>query len=347
MSQEPRAPAVSIILAVYNGAATVARCLDDLLGQTYPALDLIVVDDGSIDATPQILSRYAAAWPERIRLLRQANGGAGAARAAGLGLAGGVYVTFLDGDDRTEPDLIARLVERAESTQADLTVCWFDRIDAASGKVLDVEMRHFGDEILEGARLIELAPLINTSHWNKLYRRAAIEAIPYPPLRRSADLIYYLHILPQLRRIAFVPRVLIHYQVQVGSIISTVREQAALDLVEAFRETSGRYQALAPAWREAFAYIAFIHLAVSLLYRIAYQPELDQQQWRHLVLGELDRFAPGWRRIRPFGWRWALRHGSRAVALRIVRDLHRLGLFGLFVRAYRLLIDRFKVDVKW
>ncbi len=107
-------PQVSVILAAHNAAATLDTAIDAVLGQSWRTLELIVVDDASTDATPAIAAARAMRDP-RLRLIRQArNGGAYAARNAGLAVARGAYVTLHDADDWSHPDRIARQVQFLE-----------------------------------------------------------------------------------------------------------------------------------------------------------------------------------------------------------------------------------------
>ncbi len=95
-------PLVSVVIPSYNSAATLAATLDSVIGQTWPRLEIIVVDDGSTDDTAQVLARYAP----RVRGLRQANGGLAAARNAGCAAATGTFIALLDADDLCEPERI-------------------------------------------------------------------------------------------------------------------------------------------------------------------------------------------------------------------------------------------------
>lgn len=88
-------PDFSVIIAVYNGAATLARAIDSVLAQTYPPLEIIIVDDGSTDDTAAIARRYG----EPVRYLHQDNAGVSVARNAGVRLAQGEWLAFLDADD--------------------------------------------------------------------------------------------------------------------------------------------------------------------------------------------------------------------------------------------------------
>ena len=101
------APLVSVVIPAYNAEAFLGETLDSVLAQTYPNLEIIVVDDGSTDATPQLLENYS----DRIRVLRQANAGQAAARNYGARETHGELLAFLDSDDLWDPDKITRQVD--------------------------------------------------------------------------------------------------------------------------------------------------------------------------------------------------------------------------------------------
>jgi glycosyltransferase involved in cell wall biosynthesis len=101
---------VSIVMAAYNADRCLAPALDSALAQTYPSLEIIVVDDGSTDDSPRILATYARAHPDRLRVLSQANSGQCAALNRGLAEARGNYVKFFDADDLLSPDSVATQV---------------------------------------------------------------------------------------------------------------------------------------------------------------------------------------------------------------------------------------------
>jgi glycosyltransferase involved in cell wall biosynthesis len=95
----PDPPLVSVIVPAHNAGRHVGETIDSLLAQKYPNTEVIVVDDGSTDATPEVLKRFDG----RIRCLRQANGGLGSARSAGMRVARGAYLAWLDADDLCHP----------------------------------------------------------------------------------------------------------------------------------------------------------------------------------------------------------------------------------------------------
>lgn len=99
---------VSCIVPVFNGAQYLREAVDSILAQTHRPLEMIVVDDGSSDDTPTILASYGS----QLRSLWQPNGGMTSARSRGIEAARGVFLSFLDADDRWHPEKLARQVSR-------------------------------------------------------------------------------------------------------------------------------------------------------------------------------------------------------------------------------------------
>lgn len=108
LKYDKQAPLVSIIVPVYNGEAFIRQTLQSVLNQTYRDIEVIVVDDGSSDSSARLITEH---FPD-IRIIKQSNKGAAAARNYGLNAARGVYVMSLDQDDVLRPDFIAKMAER-------------------------------------------------------------------------------------------------------------------------------------------------------------------------------------------------------------------------------------------
>lgn len=143
---ERSAPEVGVVIPMFNAAATIEETLDSVQAQTYPSLDIVVVDDGSTDGSPDLVVKRAKCDP-RLRLIRQENSGVAAARNAGVLALDCQYLAFVDADDLWAPDKIslqmAALTEAGET--AGLVYTWFALIDDRSSVVsLDKQPRFEG-----------------------------------------------------------------------------------------------------------------------------------------------------------------------------------------------------------
>lgn len=214
-------PLVSVVLPVWNGAAHLADAVDSALAQTYPALELIVVDDGSTDATPAMLDQYAAR-DSRIRILRQANGGVARARNQAIAAARGEFIAPLDADDLWHPEKIARQVQRFAQAggQTALVYCWWAWIDEDNA-VFD----HSPHWRVEG-RVFESLLQINFigSASVPMFRKRAVEqAGGYDESMRAhqaggcEDWLLALRIA-DLNEVAVVPETLLGYRRRAGSM---------------------------------------------------------------------------------------------------------------------------------
>lgn len=116
---------ISVIVPAYNVENYIGRTLDSILGQSFPDLEIIVVDDGSQDGTGAVIDRYAAAHPDRLTALHIPNGGVTNARLTGVSHARGEWIGFVDSDDVIEPDMYERLFENARKHNADISHCGY------------------------------------------------------------------------------------------------------------------------------------------------------------------------------------------------------------------------------
>lgn len=110
---------LSFVIPVYNVETYLEECLDSILCQTTDACELVLVDDGATDSSGAICDRYAERWPI-VKVVHKENGGLSSARNAGLAVAEGKYVTFVDSDDKVFPDSIAALLDWIRTEDADL-----------------------------------------------------------------------------------------------------------------------------------------------------------------------------------------------------------------------------------
>ena len=118
---------ISVIIPVYNVEKYLPTCMESVLGQTYPALEVILIDDGSTDSSGRLCDQYAAK-DSRVRVIHQKNAGAGAAKNTGLRAATGEYLAFLDSDDYLETDAYEHMVSLLEQSGAEVVQCSFRNV---------------------------------------------------------------------------------------------------------------------------------------------------------------------------------------------------------------------------
>ena len=114
-------PLISVVVPVYNSERYLHRCVDSIVSQTYPNVEILLIDDGSSDASPSICDAYAIC-NSRIKVLHKENGGVSTARNAGIDRAVGKYICFVDSDDFLPSDALAIFHKAVMCTDADLCV---------------------------------------------------------------------------------------------------------------------------------------------------------------------------------------------------------------------------------
>lgn len=208
---------ISVIIPVYNVEEYLCRCVDSVLDQTYRNTEILLVDDGSPDNCPAICDEYAR-QDARVRVLHQENKGLSGARNAGIDVAKGQWLAFVDSDDYLAPDFLERLLEACERTGSDLSVC---RWEYVRGEKIPEhgtgETRVYtGREMLANLYLPDGAYFVVA--WNKLYRRELFEEIRYPLGRIHEDEATTYRIYDKVRKAAYVDRSLYGYFVTPVSI---------------------------------------------------------------------------------------------------------------------------------
>ena len=113
---------VSVIIPIYGVEQYLDRCVRSVVNQSYAHLEIILVDDGSTDRCPAMCDAWANK-DSRIQVIHKPNGGLSSARNAGLDMATGEFIAFVDSDDYVEPDYIATMIDAAQKNHADLVMC--------------------------------------------------------------------------------------------------------------------------------------------------------------------------------------------------------------------------------
>lgn len=166
---------VSVIIPVYNTEALLPRCLESVVAQTLSDIEIICVDDGSTDGSLRVLNEWAAR-DSRIRVIHQSNGRQGKARNAGMAIAKGEYIGFIDSDDYIPVEYFERLYQAAKEVDADMAICGIVKQKPLGNKrVIGFEHNEVFDTAAEKFTVCSCPP--NFHPVNKLYRRAMLDSI--------------------------------------------------------------------------------------------------------------------------------------------------------------------------
>lgn len=208
---------VSVIMTAFNSQDTIERAVDSVLRQTYRDFELIVVDDGSVDRTRELIASFAE-QDERVKLLELLpNAGLSVSRNRALDAANGEWVTFLDSDDEYTPDRLERLLAAADD-ETDAVVCRHILV------IPDGQRRERGSaqtKPLTGhqATLAFLTDRITPYMWDKLYRADKLKDLRWATdVGRLEDVVFNVAASLQLRKLVFVPHALNVYYVLAGSL---------------------------------------------------------------------------------------------------------------------------------
>ena len=231
-------PKLSVIVTCYNIAPYLAQCLDSVTGQTLQDIEIIVVDDGSTDATPQIIRDHAARDPRIRPILFEANtiGGVATAANAGMDAATGDYIGFADGDDYVEPRMFERLYEEAERAgRAHLAMCRYLLEDETTGQQSPPADARLWEDV-RGVTTVELDDAARREAlrfvavpWRKIYRRDWVQEhglrFPVGDYFFEDNPLHWMALL-SADRLVLVPEVLCYHRVaRIGQTMETADEK--------------------------------------------------------------------------------------------------------------------------
>jgi len=221
---------VTVIIPIYNTEKYIADCLDSILNQTLKEIEIVCVDDGSTDNTPDILDEYAEKHSQ-ITVLHQHNQYAGAARNAGKRIARGEYLVFWDSDDFFDSTALELMYNQCKQDDADICVC------SAFDYMEDIQKNFLSSSYLNMKYVPEMRPFnretipdyilnFTTAHpWNKMFRRGFIENIglDFQTTRNGNDIYFVINSLCFAERITVVNKPLIYYRTnQTDSLFSSL-----------------------------------------------------------------------------------------------------------------------------
>lgn len=213
---------VSIIIPCYNAEKTIKRCLESVISQTYKNIEIVIINDGSIDKTDSIIKKYIN--DNRIKYYNRSNHGIGKTRNFGMKEATGEYITFLDSDDYLPNDAIDNLYKLAQKNKLDLVVSdyYVDNKNIKSEKIKSFPITN----VKNNPNLIFD---INLAPWNKLYKKELIENIKFEENLKYEDAPFVIESIIKAKRIGKLDKETYYYVVNPNSE-TTIRDERIFDI---------------------------------------------------------------------------------------------------------------------
>lgn len=225
---------ISVIVPIYNVEKYLDKCINSIVNQTYQNLEIILVDDGSPDKCYQICDEWAKK-DARINVIHKKNGGVSSARNAGLDVATGDFIGFVDGDDIIAPDFYETLADEAEKNSADISACFFKYYND------DYSVQKHAECYIKSQKSYTSYELLNdyfssckgewVSFCNKIIRSYLFSGLRFPAGRVFEDWTLAPIIYSRAVRICFTPKPLYGYVIHAGSAVRTLNLKTFYDCV--------------------------------------------------------------------------------------------------------------------
>lgn len=214
---------ISVIIPIYNVQEFLGEAIQSVLHQSYTALEIILVDDGSTDNSGKICDNYAALNPQ-IRVIHTKNGGISSARNKALDIAAGDYIMFLDSDDYLEPDAIETLYNNLVACDADMSVGSLRIVDEQSKEVYTDTLGMPKDIMAMDERSFWSFSLTKQSGvmvTNKLFKQYIWKTLRFIEGKIHEDDAALVNIMRQCSTIVCTNKISMNYRVRTGSIMQT------------------------------------------------------------------------------------------------------------------------------
>lgn len=251
---------ISVIISIFSVAEYLPECVESVLNQTYPYKEIILVDDGSPDESPDICDQYARAY-ENVKVIHKANGGLSDARNKGLEYADGDYVLFLDGDDLwDDPEALTQLAERMAAVNADVLNFSYQKYNEATQEKISYfsAVPAMPTELkTKETQLNYLAEhhLYVSSAWNKLIKREVLtDRLLFEKGVYSEDVEWSAKLLMEARSMDFICADFYCYRQRSDSISHAINEKKCRDLCEHILACNKLLEEAGEAERTCLAY---------------------------------------------------------------------------------------------
>lgn len=236
---------ISIIVPVYKVEDYLERCIESVRNQTYTNIEIILVDDGSPDACPQICDRYAR-QDARIKVIHKENGGLSDARNRGIDAAKGEYIGFVDSDDYIHPEMYMELWQSMKKTGADIAACGVEKVSADSKPDVQ-QIKNNAVNVYTGRQAVEnifdgTLYLQSVVAWNKLYKKELFENVRYPVGKIHEDEFTTYVLFYKCNKVVYNTGRYYYYYQRTDSIMGGRKTSFSADGLEAYEQMAAFFE---------------------------------------------------------------------------------------------------------
>lgn len=243
-------PKISVIITCYNSEQYIEKCLDSVIAQTLKGIEIIIVDDGSIDSTPTIIKNYASNYKNIKLIFSKVNCGAGYSKNIGVSASNGRYIGFVDSDDHIEPNYFKKLYHaarlfNAEIAYADIALEYPDKIVKSNLLNENVYLNVNGIAIKKRKLPHIIENCVAFAHWsaaaapNKIFKKSLI--VKYPFYEGVCDdLPAVLPALVHANKIVYVPNLYYYYVQRQGSLENSAFSEKRVEIANVINNTIAR-----------------------------------------------------------------------------------------------------------
>lgn len=224
---------LSVIVPVYKVEEYLNDCLTSIVNQSYHNLEVILVDDGSPDKCPQMCDEWAKK-DSRIKVIHKLNGGLSSARNAGLDIATGDYIAFVDSDDWISNDMYAKMIAEIEDNDVDVVAAKILVCKPSSCYIFHEESGSYivkRNTVFNQKEYLTLAlsNQLETAVWNKIFKRKLFEGLRFKVGRLNEDYLMMYQIGTRLNRLLYLTDVFYNYRIREGSICTSGSTKHEMD----------------------------------------------------------------------------------------------------------------------
>jgi glycosyltransferase involved in cell wall biosynthesis len=213
-------PSISVIVAIYNIAEYLPKCLDSVLAQTFTDFECILCDDASTDSSGEICDEYARR-DKRFRVIHnKKNKGLPLNRKNGFEQSSGRYSHFIDGDDWIEPDMLEKMHAAITSDDYDMVYCDAYEYDIAE-EAHYIQIYEIGSSLLENIKEWPLGPRHGCEMWNKLIKRNIVRSIRFSKYFVCEDRYFCVQLLQNIKKNMHIKEALYHYRFSQNSLCNS------------------------------------------------------------------------------------------------------------------------------